>query len=112
MGKVAEKEGVLEVAFDIETEGSVTTGDILINDPDLEELWESVFGGVIPKLIDYIYPLGSVIASVNSAFDPNEAYKSQTWVRFAEGRTLVGVDTSDTDFKTVEKTGGEKRRIN
>ena len=45
MGKVAEKEGVLEVAFDIETEGSVTTGDILINDPDLEELWESVFGG-------------------------------------------------------------------
>ena len=65
-------------------------------------------GGVIPKLIDYIYPLGSVIASVNSAFDPNEAYKSQTWVRFAEGRTLVGVDTSDTDFKTVEKTGGEK----
>lgn len=45
VGKVAEKEGVLEVAFDIETEGSVTTGDILINDPDLEELWESVFGG-------------------------------------------------------------------
>lgn len=26
----------------------------------------------------------------------------------AQGRTLVGVNTSDNDFKTPEKTGGEK----
>ena len=49
-----------------------------------------------------------MIASVNSAFDPNTAYKHQTWVRFAEGKTLVGVDSSDTDFGVVENTGGEK----
>ena len=65
-------------------------------------------GGLTRRLIDFIYPLGSVIASVNSAFDPNTAYKHQTWVRFAEGKTLVGVDSSDEDFSTVESTGGEK----
>lgn len=85
------------------------TGDILIDDPELESLWNEVFGGGLAhRLIDFIYPLGSVIASVNSSFDPNTAYKHQTWVRFAEGKTLVGVDSSDTDFSAAEKTGGEK----
>lgn len=85
------------------------TGDILIDDPELESLWNEVFGGGLAhRLIDFIYPLGSVIASVNSEFDPNTAYKHQTWVRFAEGKTLVGVDSSDTDFSTAENTGGEK----
>lgn len=45
---------------------------------------------------------------MNPAFDPNVVYKHQTWERFAKGQTLVGVDEADEDFKTVEKTGGEK----
>lgn len=65
-------------------------------------------GGVIPKLFDWIFPIGSVIANANSAFDPNVIYKHQTWVRWAKGRTLVGIDEDDTDFATVDKTGGEK----
>ena len=31
-----------------------------------------------------------------------------TWSAFGTGRTLVGVDTSQTEFSTVEKTGGHK----
>ena len=31
-----------------------------------------------------------------------------TWVLWGAGRVPVGVDTSDTDFSTVEKTGGSK----
>ena len=30
------------------------------------------------------------------------------WELIAKGKTLVGVDTNDTDFNTVEKTGGSK----
>lgn len=31
-----------------------------------------------------------------------------TWVLWGSGRVPVGVNTSDDDFKTVEKTGGSK----
>lgn len=31
-----------------------------------------------------------------------------TWELFGSGKTLVGVDTADTDFNTVEKAGGAK----
>ena len=31
-----------------------------------------------------------------------------TWTRIAQGRTLVGLDENDNDFKTVGNTGGEK----
>ena len=31
-----------------------------------------------------------------------------TWVLWGSGKVPVGVDTTDTDFNTVEKTGGEK----
>ena len=88
---------------------STFTGDIQIEDAELETLWASVFGsgGVAPRLIDYIYPLGSVLAFAKDV-DPNQIYTHQTWERFAKGRTLVGVNEIDTNFKTAGKIGGEK----
>ena len=53
-----------------------------------------------------IFPVGAVYTSVTST-NPS-TYFGGTWVQFGQGRTLVGVNTSDNDFKTVEKTGGEK----
>lgn len=44
--------------------------------------------------------------SVNST-NPKNLFGG-TWVAWGSGRVPVGVDTSDTDFDTVEKTGGEK----
>lgn len=57
-------------------------------------------------LLDSVYPVGSIYMSVNST-DPSELFGG-TWEQIAQGRTLVGVDTSDTTFNTVEKTGGSK----
>lgn len=52
------------------------------------------------------YPVGSIYLSVN---DTNPSYWfGGTWELIAQGRTLVGVDTNDTDFNTVKKTGGSK----
>lgn len=53
-----------------------------------------------------IYPVGSIYMSVNSA-NPSTLFGG-TWEAWGQGRVPVGVDTSDTDFSTVEKTGGEK----
>ena len=36
------------------------------------------------------------------------SYLGGTWELFGPGRTVVCVDTSDTDFNTVKKTGGKK----
>lgn len=55
---------------------------------------------------DFIYPIGSIYISVD-ATNPSKWFGG-TWVSFGSGRTLVGVDTNQTEFNTVQKTGGSK----
>ena len=57
-------------------------------------------------LIDLIYPVGSVYISTNNVSP--QTFFGGTWEAFATGRTLVGIDTSQTDFNPVGKTGGAK----
>lgn len=52
------------------------------------------------------YPVGSIYLSVNDT-NPTKWFGG-TWEQIAKGRTLVGVDTNDTNFNTVKKTGGAK----
>jgi hypothetical protein len=53
-----------------------------------------------------MYPVGSIYTSVVNT-NPNTFFGG-TWTSFATGRTLVGVDTGQTEFDTVEETGGAK----
>lgn len=57
-------------------------------------------------LNNIIYPVGAVIIRVDST-NPATWYGG-TWELLCPGRTLVCIDTSDGDFNTVKKTGGEK----
>lgn len=59
----------------------------------------------ISDLLDKIYPVGSVYISTVST-NPN-AFIGGTWIKFAEGKTLIGDSTSDRDF-FAGNTGGEK----
>ena len=56
--------------------------------------------------IDLIYPVGSIYMSVN-ATNPSQLFGG-TWELWGGGRVPIGVDTSQTEFNTVEKTGGTK----
>ena len=58
-----------------------------------------------------LYPVNSIYLSMDST-NPNTLFRFGTWQLIAQGRTLVGVDTSDNDFKTVNKTGGSKTHTN
>ena len=62
--------------------------------------------GGIKNFLDAVYPVGSIYMSVKPT-NPGTLFGG-TWVAIAQGRCLVGVNTSDNDFKTPEKTGGEK----
>ena len=52
------------------------------------------------------YPVGSIYISTSST-NPGSTYGG-TWEVFGTGRCLIGVDTSQSEFNTVEKTGGSK----
>jgi microcystin-dependent protein len=53
------------------------------------------------------FPVGFIYMSISSA-NPSAIYPGTTWVAWGSGRAPVGIDTSDTDFNTAEKTGGAK----
>lgn len=57
------------------------------------------------SLWDQIYPVGSIYITAN-ATNPSVLFGG-TWEQL-KGKFLVGVDSSDTDFETSGKTGGEK----
>lgn len=53
------------------------------------------------------WPVGSIFMHT-TAVNPSTLLGGGTWVRWGNGRVPVGVDTSQTEFNAVEKTGGAK----
>ena len=60
-----------------------------------------------PGQISQAWPVGSVFVST-VATDPATLMGFGTWAAFGTGRVLVGRDTGQTEFDTLEKTGGAK----
>jgi hypothetical protein len=61
------------------------------------------------EILDAVYPVGSIYLSMNLVTTSQvESLFGGTWVKFGEGKTLIGVDANDTDFDSVAKTGGSK----
>lgn len=60
-----------------------------------------------PGSVSGAWPIGSVFLSVVST-DPATLLGFGTWVAIGAGRMLVGQDTGDVDFDTLEETGGAK----
>lgn len=61
----------------------------------------------IPGGAGEAFPVGSVFIAVVST-NPGTLLGYGTWTAFGAGRVLVGLDSGDTDFDTVEETGGAK----
>lgn len=55
------------------------------------------------------FPIGSVFIAVVDT-DPGTLLGYGTWSAIAAGKMLIGLDSGDTDFDTVEETGGAKTK--
>lgn len=65
--------------------------------------WSSPPGG------SEAFPVGAVFIAVVST-NPNTLLGYGTWSAFGAGKVLIGLDSGDTDFDTVEETGGAKTK--
>ena len=74
-----------------------------------EVISASGMNSALATLFDMIYPVGSIYmsATLSNASAVNNALPG-TWQAWGAGRVPVGVDTNQTEFNSVEKTGGEK----
>lgn len=54
-----------------------------------------------------VYPVGSIY--INTVNTNPSTFFGGVWQAFGTGRTIFGVDTAQTEFNTVEKTGGAKK---
>lgn len=58
------------------------------------------------EVLNLIYPVGAIIIKDSDTDYSN--YLGFTWQKVFAGKTLVGLDSSDSDFNVIGKTGGEK----
>ena len=71
--------------------------------------YKSFADAFVQECLLKIYPVGSIYMSANNVSP--QTFLGGTWVAWGAGRVPVGVNSSDTDFKTAEKMGGEKRHL-
>jgi len=62
----------------------------------------------IGNIMKLIYPVGSIYTNASVSTNPGTLLGFGTWAAFGAGKVPVGIDASDTDFDTVEETGGAK----
>lgn len=87
VGKVSEVDKAFEVAEDWDV-----------------RVYGKLLKDYIKSLVGEMYPVGSIYMSVKNT-NPS-TYFGGTWVAWGAGRVPVGVNTADSNFSTVEKTGG------
>lgn len=108
-GKVL-KEMIPEIIDDI-TDTSPTKGlsanqGYILNQKFNNYTLTSDLEDLIKQYILASHPIGSIEINISGA-NPS-TYLGGTWIAWGSGKVPVGINTSDTDFKTVEKTGGTK----
>ena len=61
----------------------------------------------VQAALQAVYPVGSIYTSTSET-NPGTTFGFGTWTAFGAGRVLVGQDTGDTAFDTLEESGGTK----
>ena len=61
------------------------------------------------SIVDLIFPIGFVV-TLETNIDPNDLWGGK-WIRTAKGKFIVGLNESESEFKYLGRTGGEKTHV-
>ena len=61
--------------------------------------------------VETLYPVGSIYINATNSTNPGTLLGFGTWVAFATGRTLIGINPADSIMDTAEETGGSKDAV-
>ena len=67
---------------------------------------KSFFEKLSSSILEYSFPIGKT--EIFYDIEDHSNYLGFKWERTCIGRVPVGIDSSDTDFNSIGKTGGEK----
>lgn len=117
-GQKVDKAGVIDNKYEIATlravagNGRINGGVGLVLEATNSDFPLNIIGNFSVNnqlLYDIIYPIGCLYTSyVNQ--NPHDLYGIGTWTRI-NGRVIVGVSESESEFSSAGKTGGEKTHV-
>ena len=85
----------------------IDLSDIIKGFPSTETpINQHFFEAIVNKVLDLSYPVGKLEMFFDN--DDHSSYLGFKWERELVGKMPIGVSASDTDFKTIGKTGGSK----
>jgi prepilin-type N-terminal cleavage/methylation domain-containing protein len=99
------------------SDNPILSGQIALLQEQLDELKEETaknktdMANLNLNFTDKTYPVGSIFitTTLTTEIDLKAKFGELTeWEPFGTGRTLVGIDTSQTEFNTISKIGGAK----
>lgn len=62
----------------------------------------------VTEVLKKVYPVGSLYFNAAASTNPATLLGFGTWSQYASGRVLVGLDSGQAEFDTLEETGGAK----
>ncbi len=82
------------------------TADGKLNAAAIGGVYAAANVAALVNLLPFIYPIGAVV-TFGVSTNPNTLFGFGTWTAIA-GKVIVGIDGGQTEFDTLDETGGEK----
>jgi hypothetical protein len=102
-----------QLANNLDSSGRLDATDGLVNAVPVANggTGASSVAAAVSNLSASIYPVGSIYINAGVTTNPATLLGFGTWTAFGAGRVLVGLNTSDSAFDTLQETGGSKDAV-